>query len=146
MSKGNGATKQELYDRDMGRCWLCHGLIDLTFKHPHPLSLTVDHIISKAAGGKTTFRNLAIAHMACNEHKKDMLPWEFFNLPEGIMYRKEGASALVLLLNDDELFYVCRKLQHTRNKKLKKIMQNILNEMSDYDEQIKNNVGQIART
>lgn len=71
--------------------------------------------------------NVAIAHKICNEVKQDRTPSDFFGLPEGLLFRNKGKTALLLMCDsDDELYYIVSKLGRTRNKKLKKIMNEIL--------------------
>ena len=55
-------------------CGICGNEIDYTFKAPHPLSATVDHIIPVAKGGHPSeLSNLQAAHRICNLQKKDKL-------------------------------------------------------------------------
>lgn len=48
------------------RCHLCRGLIDLRLRHPHPGSLTPDHLVPRSLGGPDTLDNLRPAHRRCN--------------------------------------------------------------------------------
>lgn len=124
--KKDGYTKQEIIDRDGGRCWICGVPINLEYKHPHPQSFTLDHIVPLDKGGSNTSKNIAAAHKICNEYKTNYLPWEFFKLPEGILYRKNGRTALLLLTeDDDDLWYIINKLGRTRNKMLKRLTNSI---------------------
>lgn len=50
-------------------CALCGLPFDKSLKFPHPMSLTIDHIIPVALGGKSTIDNLQAAHLVCNESK-----------------------------------------------------------------------------
>jgi 5-methylcytosine-specific restriction endonuclease McrA len=50
---------KEIYDRDGGRCHICHNEVPLRF-------LTLDHLIPVALGGPTVAPNLAVAHRSCN--------------------------------------------------------------------------------
>lgn len=48
------------------RCWLCHDPIDLRLRHPHPGSLTPDHVVPRSLGGSDDLDNLRPAHRRCN--------------------------------------------------------------------------------
>lgn len=55
-------------------CGICGGLVDFSFKYPHPLSPCVDHIIPIAKGGHPSdLANLQLAHWCCNRQKSDKL-------------------------------------------------------------------------
>lgn len=51
-----------VYQRDGGRCWLCHRLVA-------PPEVSLDHILPRALGGPKTRENLRLAHKHCN-HKR----------------------------------------------------------------------------
>ncbi|MGA6925954.1 MAG: HNH endonuclease [Desulfosarcina sp.] len=53
-----------------GRCHYCH-------RETPPASLTMDHIVPLARGGKSTKGNLAPACKSCNTKKKQLLPMEW---------------------------------------------------------------------
>lgn len=55
-------------------CGICGKPVDFSFKYPHPLSPTVDHIIPVARGGHPSdLSNLQLAHRCCNREKSDKL-------------------------------------------------------------------------
>ena len=57
-----------LMARDGETCQLCGGEVDRSIRDElHPLYITFDHRITRAAGGLTVFANLQLAHRACNE-------------------------------------------------------------------------------
>lgn len=56
-------------ERDNFECWICDTPVDMTLKHPNPLSKNLDHIIPLARGGTHTFNNLALSHSKCNLKK-----------------------------------------------------------------------------
>ena len=55
-------------------CGICGKPVDFSYKYPHPLSPTVDHIIPVAKGGHPSdMDNLQLAHRCCNRQKSDKL-------------------------------------------------------------------------
>ena len=55
-------------------CGICGKPVDFSFRFPHPLSPTVDHIIPVAKGGHPSdLSNLQLAHRACNRWKSDKM-------------------------------------------------------------------------
>ena len=55
-------------------CGICGKPVDFSFKNPHPLAPTVDHIIPVARGGHPSdMDNLQLAHRCCNREKSDRL-------------------------------------------------------------------------
>lgn len=50
-------------------CALCGMPIDKSLKYPHPMSISIDHIIPVALGGKSTIDNLQATHLLCNKEK-----------------------------------------------------------------------------
>ena len=56
------ATRQLIFNRDRGRCHLCHKPVD-------PLRFHIDHLIPLSAGGTHNLDNLAISHSTCNLSK-----------------------------------------------------------------------------
>ena len=55
----NGITAIAIYERDGGKCHLCHRLVSRR-------TFSLDHIIPKSVGGPGTWENLALAHLRCN--------------------------------------------------------------------------------
>lgn len=56
-----------LHARDHGICGICGTPVDLSLRHPHPGSATMDHILHKSRSGSThTWENLRLAHRQCN--------------------------------------------------------------------------------
>ena len=55
-------------------CGICGKPVDFSYKYPHPLSPTVDHIIPVSKGGHPSdLANLQLAHRCCNRAKSDKL-------------------------------------------------------------------------
>ena len=55
-------------------CGICGKPVDFSYKHPHPLSPTVDHIIPVSKGGHPSdINNLQLAHRCCNRQKSDKI-------------------------------------------------------------------------
>lgn len=55
-------------------CGICGKPVDFSFKYPHPLSPTVDHIVPVSKGGHPSdISNLQLAHRCCNREKSDKL-------------------------------------------------------------------------
>ncbi|WP_308424770.1 HNH endonuclease [Longimycelium tulufanense] len=62
-------TLAEIVVRDNSRCGLCGRKVRLSYKAPHPLSPTIDHVVPLAAGGDDTRANVQLAHFGCNSRK-----------------------------------------------------------------------------
>ena len=55
-------------------CGICGKPVDFSYKNPHPLAPTVDHIIPVSKGGHPSdINNLQLAHRCCNRAKSDSL-------------------------------------------------------------------------
>lgn len=52
-------------------CHLCMTEIPDEAKHPHPLSLTLDHILPRSLGGTDELENLRPAHRVCNLRRQN---------------------------------------------------------------------------
>ncbi len=64
--KGVMLSRQNVFKRDNHRCVYCNS--------PH--DLTLDHVLPRSRGGKTTWSNLVAACKKCNARKGDYLPEE----------------------------------------------------------------------
>lgn len=65
--------RNEIIKRDNQTCQLCLKKVDLTKQAPHPLSVTMDHIIPLAKGGTHEPKNIQLAHFICNSRKRDSI-------------------------------------------------------------------------
>ena len=55
-------------------CGICGKPVDFSYKNPHPLAPTVDHIVPVTKGGHPSdISNLQLAHRCCNRQKSDKL-------------------------------------------------------------------------
>jgi 5-methylcytosine-specific restriction endonuclease McrA len=64
--KGVMLSRQNVFRRDAGNCQYCGRTEDLT----------LDHVIPKSRGGKTSWDNLTTACRKCNSRKGDLTPEE----------------------------------------------------------------------
>jgi 5-methylcytosine-specific restriction endonuclease McrA len=56
-----------LHVRDQGVCGICGIAVDISLRHPHPGSATMDHIIHRSSRGSShEWANLRLAHRQCN--------------------------------------------------------------------------------
>ena len=60
-------SRENVYARDKGRCQYCQKKI------PRAKS-TYDHVTPKSKGGRTTWDNIVISCIPCNQKKKDLSP------------------------------------------------------------------------
>lgn len=72
---GREVVRDEILKRDAGRCGICGDPITAD-EWPHPLSLTLDHIIPIHRGGIHDPLNVQAAHSRCNSSKGARLPHE----------------------------------------------------------------------
>lgn len=64
--RGVMLTRQNVFRRDSGSCLYCGSKSDLT----------IDHVLPKSRGGRSTWDNLATACRTCNARKGDLTPEE----------------------------------------------------------------------
>ena len=62
-------SRKNLFKRDKYTCMYCG-------KQPGPEELTIDHVMPKSRGGKSTWENCALACMPCNTKKANKTPEE----------------------------------------------------------------------
>ncbi len=56
----------EIYERDRWMCQICHKRISRRLRSPHPMSVSIDHIVPVSQGGDHVRANVRAAHMGCN--------------------------------------------------------------------------------
>jgi len=62
---------QEIFLRDKGKCFFCRADVDPSLRYPDPQALVVHHIHPISKGGPDIRKNVAIAHLRCNQATKD---------------------------------------------------------------------------
>lgn len=60
-------SRRNIYRRDKNRCQYCG-------KKHKASEMTMDHVIPRAQGGKTNWRNIVLCCFDCNQHKRDRRP------------------------------------------------------------------------
>lgn len=65
------AFRRRIYFQSEGKCGICHNIIDLSLKHPDPMSYSIDHIVPRSRGGAHHAGNLQAAHLSCNMNKSN---------------------------------------------------------------------------
>ena len=66
-------SKFELFKRYGGKCAICGRKLNLDRLVPHPLAVTIDHIIPISMGGEHSYKNTQLACFKCNYSKGDGL-------------------------------------------------------------------------
>ena len=66
---GSKVSLEYIFERDNGRCQICHRKLNLKRKVPHLLAATRDHIIPTFLGGEDTKINIQLACFRCNSSK-----------------------------------------------------------------------------
>lgn len=60
-------SRKSLVKRDLSSCQYCNKKLSIS-------EVTIDHVIPKSQGGKTSFSNCVVACWVCNNKKADMTP------------------------------------------------------------------------
>ncbi len=60
-------TRRNLYRRDRNTCQYCG-------KRPGTAELSIDHVVPRSRGGRSTWENCVLACVRCNRRKSDKLP------------------------------------------------------------------------
>ncbi len=61
---------KRVFLRDGWICQICHKRVNKRFKHPNPMSASLDHIVPLSKGGTHTYANVQLTHLKCNQIKK----------------------------------------------------------------------------
>lgn len=64
-------SRAAILERDNQTCQICGKRVRLDVQSPHPLSVSLDHIIPLAKGGTHEPSNVQLAHFRCNVIKSD---------------------------------------------------------------------------
>lgn len=64
----------EIFERDGWLCQICTEEIDRSLAWPHRRSVSLDHIVPIAGGGRHVRSNVQCAHLGCNSAKGASLP------------------------------------------------------------------------
>lgn len=64
-----------LAQRDGTDCTICGIVVDMTLRHPDLMRPSVDHVIPFSLGGPHEADNLALAHLRCNQLKRNRIGW-----------------------------------------------------------------------
>lgn len=59
-------TKELIYERDGGLCFLCREVVDLSLKHPDSMCFSFQHAVPLILGGHDTPDNVLTSHLVCN--------------------------------------------------------------------------------
>lgn len=62
-------NRLRIYERDGWRCGICTKQIDQELKHPHPMAVSLDHIVPISRGGGHLKTNVQASHWQCNIDK-----------------------------------------------------------------------------
>lgn len=65
--------RQRVFKRDGFRCHMCGRKTRSDVRVPHPLAVTLDHLVPLALGGEHSMRNVACACFECNSRKSHRL-------------------------------------------------------------------------
>lgn len=104
-NRGAYEKNREIILKTQTVCGICGKPVDFSYKYPHPLSPTVDHIIPVSKGGHPSdLSNLQLAHRCCNRQKSDKLLEPILNDKQ----RREAKTVIsnrILPLHNDWLTY-----------------------------------------
>lgn len=67
--RGIFAHNKALLRKTATLCALCGLPLDKSLRYPDPMSISIDHIIPIALGGRSTLDNLQATHLVCNKQK-----------------------------------------------------------------------------
>jgi 5-methylcytosine-specific restriction endonuclease McrA len=64
--KHEAVYAQRVFERDRWRCGVCRKKIDPKLKNPHPMSVSLDHVVPLSQGGDHSYANTQATHLTCN--------------------------------------------------------------------------------
>lgn len=88
-------NRRNIYVRDRFRCQYCG-------KAPGREHLTIDHVVPKSKGGRSTWNNVVVACIRCNSQKGDRLPAECGMVPKVAPKRPSWFSAFRMMPGERE--------------------------------------------
>lgn len=62
-------SRSEIAERDKWICYCCGELINKDLVYPHPMSVTLEHVIPVSLGGGHIKENCSISHYICNSKR-----------------------------------------------------------------------------
>jgi HNH endonuclease len=62
-------SRAKVYERDRWRCGLCKRRVNPRLRYPHPMSVSLDHVVPLSRGGGHTYANVQCSHLSCNVDK-----------------------------------------------------------------------------
>ncbi len=65
------STRDLVFIRDKGICWLCRIEVPVDVPRNDPLRASMDHVVPRSRGGKHNAENLRLAHLICNSLRQD---------------------------------------------------------------------------
>jgi 5-methylcytosine-specific restriction endonuclease McrA len=70
-ARKQGATVEkfrhaDIFERDGWICGICEDAVDPELAYPHPMSVSLDHVIPLSLGGEHSRANVRCTHLSCN--------------------------------------------------------------------------------
>lgn len=88
-------NRRNIYVRDRFRCQYCGSV-------PGREQLTIDHVVPRSKGGRSTWNNVVVACISCNSSKGDRLPSECGMVPRVAPKRPSWFSAFRMVPGERE--------------------------------------------
>lgn len=88
-------NRRNIYVRDRFRCQYCGD-------SPGREKLTIDHVVPRSKGGRSTWNNVVVACVQCNSEKGDRLPAECGMIPSVAPKRPSWFSAFRMIPGERE--------------------------------------------
>lgn len=64
---------RDVFDRDAWVCGICAEPVDRDLAYPHPMSVSLDHVIPISLGGPHTMANTRCSHLSCNVRRNNRM-------------------------------------------------------------------------